>query len=59
MEELQKCHYELAITYENILELKTQLVILETRKDRLIEEHNRIIKDIQARLDEKEKTAND
>lgn len=54
MKNLQENHDKILEINRKILDLKTELVLLEGQKNELIKEHNEMIMDLQARLDAKE-----
>ena len=55
MKTLEQIDKELNELNNEIMELKTRLYILQGRKQELIEEHNKVVMDLQYELDKKEK----
>ena len=51
---LKQNHNAILEINRKILDLKTELMILEGQKDKLIKEHNEMIMDFQAQLNDKE-----
>ena len=59
-EQLQKCDAELLEINRKIMDLKTELIILEGRKEKLFDERREIALELQYKLNQLEgRTAND
>lgn len=54
-EQLQKCDAELLEINRRIMELKTELVILEGRKEGLYQKRNNLVGELQYRLNQLDK----
>ena len=54
-EKLQQNHDAILEINRKILDLKTELILLQGQKDKLIQEHNEMIMNLQYELDQKEK----
>ena len=54
-DQIKRNHDDLLEVNRQILELKTQLILLNARKEELIREHNEIIMELQLQLAQKER----